>query len=431
MFGPAQIRSGPDGLTGPRHGFGGESFRCYSGTMAQVHQKKRRAVVAMSGGVDSSVAAALLARQGYDVVGVTMRLFNAPNDKVARLNRSCCSVEDVEDARNVCRKIGAKHYFLNFVEEFQRHVVDYFVSEYERGRTPHPCLACNDRLKFEFLVRRAVLMDADVVATGHYARIRQSNGTYSLLAGIDESKDQSYVLYNLDQEKLARLLFPIGEYSKNEIRGIARELGLAIADKPDSQDICFIPDGDYNRFIEPRLKRRLPGDIVDTEGNVVGSHDGIHGFTIGQRKRLPLVNNTSRPLYVTDIDPVSGQITVGPAEKLMKTRLFASGVNWVSGTAPPGPITVEARIRYNGRNAPASVRAMPDNGVEIEFEEPVRAITPGQPVVFYDGEVVIGGGVIETSLPARPVGPSERPVDDDLRKGNPAPGERALVPATR
>ena len=355
----------------------------------------------MSGGVDSAVAAALLAGQGYDVVGVTMRLFNAPNDNVARLNRSCCSVEDVEDARNVCRTIGAKHYLLNFEKEFQRHVVDYFVSEYERGRTPHPCLACNDRLKFEFLVRRAELMDADVVATGHYARVRQVDGRYSLLAGVDELKDQSYVLYTLVQEQLARLLFPIGEYSKDEIRGIASELGLAIADKPDSQDICFIPDGDYSRFIEPRLKRRLPGEIVDTEGNVVGNHDGIHGFTIGQRKRLPVVNNTARPLYVTDIDPASGRVTVGPAEKLMKTRLFASGVNWVSGNAPLGPISVGARIRYNGRNAPASVRAMPDGGAEIEFSEPVRAITPGQAVVFYDGEVVIGGGVIETSLPAR------------------------------
>lgn len=374
--------------------------------MAQIQngKKKKRAVVAMSGGVDSSVAAALLARDGYDVIGVTMRLFNAPSEKVARLNKSCCSIEDVEDARNVCRKIGAKHYLLNFEEEFQRHVVDYFVSEYERGRTPHPCLACNDRLKFEFLIRRAELMDADMVATGHYARIRHVDGQYELLAGVDGLKDQSYVLYTLSQEQLAKLSLPIGDYSKDEIRDVARELGLAIADKPDSQDICFIPDGDYNRFIEPRLKRKSPGDIVDTEGNVLGNHDGIHGFTIGQRKRLPVVNNTTRPLYVTDINPESGRITVGPAEGLMKTRLYATGVNWVSGTAPVGAIRVEARIRYNGRNAPASVRALPNKGVEIEFDEPVRAITPGQAVVFYDGEVVLGGGLIETSLPERAPG---------------------------
>lgn len=366
--------------------------------MAQVQTKKKRAVVAMSGGVDSSVAAALLARDGYEVVGVTMRLFNAPNENVARLNKSCCSLEDVEDARAVCRKIGAKHYFLNFEEEFQKHVVDYFVGEYERGRTPHPCLACNDRLKFEFLVRRAELMDADVVATGHYARIREDNGKYKLLAGIDSMKDQSYVLYTLSQEQLSKLAMPIGDYSKDEIRDVARELGLSIADKPDSQDICFIPDGDYNRFIEPRLKRKAPGDIVDAEGTILGEHEGIHGFTIGQRKRIPILNSTPRPMYVTDINAESGQVTVGPAENLMKTRLYASGVNWISGSAPVESITAEARIRYNGRNTPAKVRSV-DGGAEIEFDEPVRAITPGQAVVFYENDVVLGGGLIETSLP--------------------------------
>lgn len=366
--------------------------------MAQTQSKKKRAVVAMSGGVDSSVAAALLARDGYEVVGVTMRLFAAPNEQVARLNKSCCSLEDVEDARAVCRKIGAKHYFLNFEEEFQKHVVDYFVREYERGRTPHPCLACNDRLKFEFLIQRAELMDADVVATGHYARIRNNNGEYELLAGIDSLKDQSYVLYTLKQDQLAKLALPIGDYSKDEIREVARELGLSIADKPDSQDICFIPDGDYNRFIEPRLKRKLPGNIVDADGLVVGEHDGIHSFTIGQRKRLPVVNHTARPLYVTDINADSGRVTVGPAEKLMKTRLYASGMNWVSGSAPTEPLNVQARIRYNGGNSPATVRTL-DGGAEIEFEQPVRAITPGQAVVFYMDDVVIGGGLIEASLP--------------------------------
>ena len=366
--------------------------------MAQIQKKKKRAVVAMSGGVDSSVAAALLAQEGYEVVGVTMRLFNAPNEQIARLNKSCCSLEDVEDARAVCRKIGAKHYFLNFEEEFQKHVVDYFVSEYERGRTPHPCLACNDRLKFEFLMRRAELMDADVVATGHYARIREDDGQYTLLAGIDPLKDQSYVLYTLSQEQLAKLVLPIGDYSKDEIREVARELGLSIADKPDSQDICFIPDGDYNRFIEPRLKRKSPGDIVDAEGNVIGEHDGIHGFTIGQRKRIPAVNNTTRPLYFTEINADSGRITVGHAENLMKSRLYASGLNWISGSPPTEPLKVEARIRYNGGNTPATVRAI-GTAAEIEFDEPVRAITPGQAVVFYADSVVIGGGLIETSLP--------------------------------
>lgn len=399
--------------------------------MVEVQKKRGRAVVAMSGGVDSSVAAALLAREGYDVVGVTMRLFNAPNDKVARLNKSCCSVEDVEDARSVCRKIGARHYFLNFEKEFQKHVVDYFVGEYERGRTPHPCLACNDRLKFEFLVRRAELMDADVVATGHYARIRQVDGRYRLLAGIDGLKDQSYVLYTLSQEQLANLSFPIGDYSKDEIRTIARDLDLSIADKPDSQDICFIPDGDYSRFIEPRLKRKLPGEIVDSDGTIVGEHDGIHGFTIGQRKRLPIVNNTTRPLYVTDINSESGRITVGPAEKLMKTRLYASGVNWLSGIPPISWVNVGARIRYNGGNAPARVRTLPNNGAEIEFDDPVRAITPGQAVVFYDGEIVVGGGLIEYSLPERAVKPATGSLVNEMPTGILAPDGQVVVSPAR
>ena len=366
--------------------------------MANSRNNKKRVVVAMSGGVDSSVAAALLAQQGHEVVGVTMRLFSAPNEAVARLNKPCCSIEDVEDARSVCRKIGAKHYLLNFEEEFQKHVIDYFVGEYERGRTPHPCLACNDRLKFQFLMQRAELMDADMVATGHYARIQKNGDLYQLHAGNDSLKDQSYVLYTLSQQQLAKLFLPIGDYSKQEIRDVAREIGLSIADKPDSQDICFIPDGDYSQFIEPRLKRKSPGEIVDATGAVLGVHDGVHDFTVGQRKRIPAVNNTSRPLYVTDIDAVSGRITVGPAEKLMRTRLYASKVNWINQPPSNGPIRVQSRIRYNGHNTPASVRLV-QNGAEIEFSTPVRAITPGQAVVFYDHDIVLGGGLIETSLP--------------------------------
>ena len=366
--------------------------------MRKRQNDKKRVVVAMSGGVDSSVAAALLAQQGHEVVGVTMRLFSAPNNEVARLNKSCCSIEDVEDARSVCRKIGAKHYLLNFEEEFQKHVIDYFVGEYERGRTPHPCLACNDRLKFQFLMQRAELMDADLVATGHYARIRTDGNQYQLLAGNDPLKDQSYVLYTLSQQQLAKLSLPIGDYSKDEIRDVAREIGLSIANKPDSQDICFIPDGDYSRFIEPRLKRKSPGEIVDMNGTVLGVHDGVHGFTVGQRKRIPVANNSPRPLYVTDIDAPSGRITVGPAERLMKTRLYASNVNWINQPSSDRTIKVQARIRYNGQNTSANVRVLP-NGAEIEFSKPVRAITPGQAVVFYDQDLVLGGGLIEASLP--------------------------------
>lgn len=361
---------------------------------------KGRVVVAMSGGVDSSVAAYLLARDGYEVIGVTMRLFSAPDETAARLNRSCCSIEDVDDARDVCRAIGAKHYFMNFEKEFKKHVVDYFVSEYQRGRTPHPCLACNDKLKFEFLFRRARFMDADFIATGHYARVDERDGALRLKRGVDPSKDQSYVLFTLGQDQLARLKLPVGEFGKDEIRDIAREAGLPVADKPDSQDICFIPSGDYKSFVEPRLTTRTPGVIVDSDGFVLAEHDGVHRFTVGQRKGLPLPGGSPRPLFVTDIDPSNGRVTVGPAEALMRRRLACSGVNWVAGVAPSDEAQVVARIRYHGTDIPAVVRPDGDRAV-VEFEAPQRAITPGQAVVFYEGDQVLGGGMIEGALPER------------------------------
>jgi tRNA-specific 2-thiouridylase len=358
----------------------------------------KRVVVAMSGGVDSSVAAYLLAEQGYEVIGVTMRLFAVTDENAARLNRSCCSIEDVDDARDVCRAIGAKHYFMNFEKEFKKYVVDYFVSEYERGRTPHPCLACNDKLKFEFLLRRAKFMDADFVATGHYARIEQHGDEWHLKRGVDPSKDQSYVLFTLGQEQLSQLLLPIGEFDKDEIRRIAFEGGLPVADKPDSQDICFIPSGDYKAFVEPRLTIVTPGDIVDSEGTVLAQHDGVHRFTVGQRKGLPLPGGSPRPIFVTDIDPDEGRVTVGYAEELLRHRLAAGGVKWVSGIAPKDAVRVEARIRYHGTDIPAIVRPEGEGAV-VEFESPQRAITPGQAVVFYDGDRVLGGGMIDRALP--------------------------------
>ena len=360
--------------------------------------RRKRVVVAMSGGVDSSVAAYLLAQQGYEVIGVTMRLFAVPDEDAPRLNRSCCSIEDVDDARDVCRAIGAKHYFLNFEKEFKKHVVDYFVSEYERGRTPHPCLACNDKLKFEFLLQRAKFMDADFVATGHYARIAEHDGEWHLKRGVDPGKDQSYVLFTLGQEQLSQLMLPIGEYDKDEIRRIAQEAGLLVADKPDSQDICFIPSGDYKAFVEPRLSVRTPGVIVDSDGAVLAKHDGVHRFTVGQRKGLPLPGGSPRPIFVTDIDADDGRVTVGYAEELMRHRLSAGGVTWVSGAAPPDGTHIEARIRYHGADIPAVVHADGDEAV-VEFESPQRAITPGQAVVFYDGDRVLGGGLIDRALP--------------------------------
>ena len=361
--------------------------------------QKKRAVVAMSGGVDSSVAAALLAEQGYEVIGVTMRLFDAPFDNPGRLSKSCCSLEDVEDARATCRLIGAKHYYLNFEKEFREHVIDYFVGEYEKGRTPHPCLACNDRLKFDFLMRRADFMDADIVATGHYARITESNGEYRLLSGIDPVKDQAYVLYTLTQENLARLALPIGEYTKDEIRAMAARFGLPVADKPDSQDICFIPSGNYKEFVAERMKQRVPGILRKSDGTVLGKHDGVHQFTIGQRKGLPIPGGTGRPVFVTHINAATGDITVGDATELLKDELWASGITWISGSEPAGSVRVQARIRYNGKNASAMVTPHGD-WAQLRFDEPVRAITPGQAVVFFDGDEVLGGGLIEPAPPS-------------------------------
>ena len=265
----------------------------------------------MSGGVDSSVAAFLLKELGYDVIGVTMRLWSTERQDLPPLSRRCCSVEDVEDARQVCQTIGVPHYVQNFEREFQAHVVDYFCREYDRGRTPHPCLACNDKIKFDFLLRRAMFLDADYVATGHYARIRSNGGGFELLKGVDAGKDQSYVLFTLGQPELRRLLLPVGEYPKEEIRRTAVDAGLAVADKPDSQDICFIPDGDYRKFVGERVKPR-PGEMVDADGSSLGHHPGIQFFTVGQRRGLGLNGNTGSPMYVVRIEPDTNRVVLGP-----------------------------------------------------------------------------------------------------------------------
>ena len=366
-------------------------------------QKKQRALVAMSGGVDSSVAAALLAREGYDVIGVTMRLFNAPFEGAGKLSKSCCSLEDVEDARATCRIIGAKHYYMNFEKEFQEHVIDYFVGEYRQGRTPHPCLACNDRLKFSFLMNRAELMDADIVATGHYAQTAiEDDGCRSLLRGADVMKDQSYVLYNLRQDQLKRLAFPVGGYSKDEIREIARNEGLPVADKPDSQDICFIPTGTYREFVQERLGEPKSGVVVDVDGNVLAEHDGIHQFTIGQRKGLPMMGGTKRPIYVTSINSKSGKVTVGSVEGLLRDEVYASAVNWIDGS-PPVDSRVTAKIRYRSPEESALVEMLSDDVAKVTFSDPMRACTPGQAIVFYKEDRVLGGGFIELEAPLEDV----------------------------
>lgn len=357
----------------------------------------KRVVVALSGGVDSSVAALLLKEQGYDVVGVTMRLWSAEDESAAPLNKRCCSVEDVQDARRVCDAIGARHYYMNFEREFQQHVIDYFVREYDRGRTPHPCLACNDKIKFDFLLRRALFMEADYIATGHYARIRRDGERTRLLKGVDAGKDQSYVLFTLRQPELQRLLLPVGEYPKNDIRRIAADAGLPVADKPDSQEICFIPDGDYRKFVGERVMPK-PGDMVDADGNLLGTHPGIQFFTIGQRRGLGLQGNTGEPMYVTSIDAESNRVVLGRHEDLMRFKLWASRVNYVAGEPPETPIEVTAKIRYKANEAPATLTSRGD-WAELRFNEAQRAVTPGQAVTFYRGEEIIGGGIIELESP--------------------------------
>ncbi|MCH7652878.1 MAG: tRNA 2-thiouridine(34) synthase MnmA [Chloroflexi bacterium] len=359
---------------------------------------KGKVVVAMSGGVDSSVAAYLLKEQGYDVVGVTMRLWTVERDDLPRLSKRCCSVEDVDDARRVCDVIGAPHYVMNFEREFQKHVVDYFVEEYQRGRTPHPCLACNDKIKFDFLLRRAMFLDADFIATGHYARIRRDdNDEFTLLKGLDASKDQSYVLFTLHQPELERLLLPVGEYEKSEIREMAARAGLPVATKPDSQEICFIPDDDYRKFVGERSKPK-PGNYVDADGNVLGGHPGIQFFTVGQRRKLGLTGNTGDPLYVVRIDSQTNEVVLGGSDELMQTNLWATRVTFTSRETPSSPIEIRAKIRYKAQDSPATLTPHGD-WAEIQFHEPQRAITPGQAVVFYDGDRVIGGGIIEVQAP--------------------------------
>jgi tRNA-specific 2-thiouridylase len=348
----------------------------------------------MSGGVDSSVAAGLLARDGYEVIGVTMRLWTEEDAGAARHHKRCCSVEDTDDARAAADAIGIRHYVLNLEREFKEDVVDHFVREYSRGRTPNPCLACNDKVKFRPLLEHALALGADFLATGHYARVRHGEQA-DLLQAVDPSKDQSYVLYTLGQEELQRTLFPVGEYPKSEIRRLAHEWRLPNADKPDSADICFIPGGDYRAFVRDRVPVAA-GSIVDTSGREVGPHNGIIDYTVGQRRGVPARGN-AEPLFVINIDADDNRVVVGPHEDLMATGLIAEDLSFVNGAPPAGQTAVRARIRYRSPAVPATL-TVDHATASVSFEEPQRAVTPGQAVVFYDAERVIGGGTIVSRL---------------------------------
>jgi tRNA-specific 2-thiouridylase len=351
-----------------------------------------RIVVAMSGGVDSSVAAALLAREGHDVIGLSMQLYDQHQGET-RFG-SCCTIDDLYDARRVAGKIGIPHYIVNFEHKFNEHVISDFVREYAAGRTPIPCVHCNGDLKFASLVERAEGFDAEAVATGHFAQVDfdETARRYRLKKGVDRQKDQSYFLFTLTQAQLARARFPVGTMDKAAVREEARRLGLTVAEKKDSQEICFVAAGEHPEFVGARAA--VPaGAIRDVAGHVLGRHDGVPRFTIGQRKGLGLA--TGIPLYVVGIDADDASVTVGPREALERATLTASRVNWMSGETPPAPIRASARIRYRHKEALAAITPVGDSRASVACDTPQSAITPGQAVVFYDGEVVLGGGWID------------------------------------
>ncbi len=373
--------------------------------MMQDRTTRETVVVAMSGGVDSSVAAAILHERGYRVIGLTMNLWDY--DRVGgNINREsgCCSIDTMDDARAVCHRLGVPHYVVNFREQFEAAVMENFVAEYMAGRTPNPCVRCNTFIKWGVLLDKARELGAEKIATGHYARVSfdAERNRHLLRRGVDSHKDQTYALWGIRQQALARTLFPVGDFRKSEIREIARNLGLKTAEKPESQEICFIPDNDYKRFLATRLPEVVAklqeGEIVDESGTVLGHHKGYPFYTIGQRKGLGLA--MPAPVYVTEIDAGSNRIKVGTNRELAHRGLIAEKPNWIAVDTLEAELEVEAKIRYNDPGAPARVQMLEDGRVEVQFHAPQRAVTPGQSVVFYDGDVVVGGAVIQSYLKA-------------------------------
>lgn len=355
---------------------------------------KKKVVVGMSGGVDSSVAAYLLKEAGYDVIGVTMQIWQDEDRDIQEESGGCCGLSAVDDARRVAFALEIPYYVMNFKQEFKCAVMDYFVKEYQNGNTPNPCIACNRYVKWESLLKRSLDIGADYIATGHYAKVVQlENGRYTLQKSVTMEKDQTYALYNLTQYQLSHTLMPVGDYKKPEIREIAGKINLRIASKPDSQEICFVPDKDYAKFIE-EYTGEVPseGNFVTTDGRVIGKHKGIIHYTIGQRKGLNLA--LGYPVFVIDIRPETNEVVIGTGDEVFSEKLYANKLNFMAVEDLQGEMEVDVKIRYNHKGTKALIRKVNDDLVECIFNEPQRAVTPGQAVVFYDGDYVLGGGTI-------------------------------------
>ena len=353
----------------------------------------KKALIAMSGGVDSSLAAKLMKDKGFDCIGCTMKLYHNEDIGVER-SRTCCSLDDVEDARSVAYKLGMPFYVFNFADAFRDTVIRKFIESYENGITPNPCIDCNRCMKFDKLFERARILGCDYIVTGHYARIEEKDGKFVLKKALDETKDQSYVLYFMTQEQLAHTMFPLGNIRKTEVRQIAYKNGFINADKPDSQDICFVPNGDYASVIELQTgKRPVEGNFVDKQGNVLGRHKGVIHYTIGQRKGLGI--SSTEPLYVCNIYPKNGNVVLGSNEDMFSREADVSDFNWISCEVPGSEFRCKAKIRYRQKEQWATASSTGADAVHIVFDEPQRAITPGQAAVLYDGDVVLGGGTIK------------------------------------
>ena len=355
---------------------------------------KKKVVVGMSGGVDSSVAAYLLKKAGYDVIGVTMQIWQDEAETVQEENGGCCGLSAVDDARRVAQVLDIPYYVMNFKKEFRENVMDYFTNEYLCGRTPNPCIACNRYVKWEALLQRSLSIGADYIATGHYARIEQlANGRYAIANSVTAAKDQTYALYNLTQEQLSHTLMPVGDYTKPQVREIAAKIGLEVANKPDSQEICFVPDQDYAGFIERETgQKELPGNFVTEDGRILGQHKGISHYTVGQRKGLNLA--MGHPVFVTQIRPDTREVVIGEAQDVFTDRLTADRINYMAADHFEKGQIVTAKIRYSHAGARCEIEECTGDRITVHFPEPVRAVTPGQAVVFYEDGVVLGGATI-------------------------------------